>query len=274
MGAFEYFSKTIQDTLACLKEKPEWRDRYAGIAEDILDNEGFISEVRGKFHEWSPFKFYLLTNDARDAYPKRTGTRSVTFSMRYLGQQVAKLTATTSIGVQCQSDQIQLVLSTSGSDYDFDEANKKYFECEIQLKESDWNGDDAKVFRDRFRRRHSCDTKVKSPEHRIESLLLTEFSKPETPKALIGIQPVRIAKVRFGMPIPLNAHNRGVVTHSLGPGGIDILARFSTPGQTNLCIIEVKDENIRDEPATDAIEQAIKYTVFIHQLLRSDAGAD
>ena len=40
-----------------------------------------------------------------------------------------------------------------------------------------------------------------------------------------------------------------------------------------MCIIEIKDENTRAEPASDAMKQALAYTTFIRELLRSDAGA-
>ena len=56
-------------------------------------------------------------------------------------------------------------------------------------------------------------------------------------------------------------------------GGIDILARTGTGGKaTNLCIMELKDENNKREPPKDAMKQAIAYATFIRELLRSDAG--
>ena len=41
-----------------------------------------------------------------------------------------------------------------------------------------------------------------------------------------------------------------------------------------MCVIEVKDENIPSEPAFHAVQQAIKYAVFVRELLRSSAGGD
>ena len=70
------------------------------------------------------------------------------------------------------------------------------------------------------------------------------------------------------------ASKKGVVTYAGLGGGIDILARTGTGGRnTHLCILEVKDENKPSESADIVIQQALKYTVFIRELLRSEAGA-
>jgi hypothetical protein len=64
--------------------------------------------------------------------------------------------------------------------------------------------------------------------------------------------------------------NRGIYG-----GGIDILTRTGTGGiNTYLCIMELKDENVKSEPPKDALKQAIAYTSFIRELLRSEAGQE
>jgi len=76
------------------------------------------------------------------------------------------------------------------------------------------------------------------------------------------------------MPTPISASKHGVTKYAKQHGGgIDIFARIGTGGRaTYLCVIELKDENIKAEPASHVIQQALKYAVFIRELLRSEAG--
>ena len=78
------------------------------------------------------------------------------------------------------------------------------------------------------------------------------------------------------MPTPLSASNHNKTKHSgIHGGGIDILARVGTGGRaTNLCIMELKDENTKKEPPLVALKQAVIYATFIRELIRSDSGQD
>ena len=55
-------------------------------------------------------------------------------------------------------------------------------------------------------------------------------------------------------------------------GGIDLFTRTRTDGDVRLNVMELKDEYTNGEPPEKVIRQAIKYAVFIQQLLRSDSG--
>jgi hypothetical protein len=102
---------------------------------------------------------------------------------------------------------------------------------------------------------------------------LTEFSGKG--KQIKKIKPVRYQGIRFGMPTPLGASDHKKLKYSGFRGGeIDILARTGRGRATYLTVIEVKDENKQNEPPKDALKQAIKYAVFIRELLRSESGKD
>ncbi|MDR2561504.1 MAG: hypothetical protein LBC63_07020 [Holophagales bacterium] len=250
------YSGLIKNTRELLlKHKADWEALWAGYADEISRNLPFIQVMHRRFNQWKPLYLYLTKTEAGKASNK------VTFQLRYLGTRVAELIASRS----------QITLSTKG----YEKTNKDLFGCQISLNDSDWNGLEAKEFRRHFRDKPRDDKNETQPEHRIESLLLTEFSKRQTSKkALRGIQPVKIAGVRFPMPTPLAASEHGEIKYKgFRGGGIDILARVRTGRRTNLCIIELKDENKDGEPASDALEQAIIYTVFIRELLRSKSGA-
>lgn len=256
------FMQVIEETRLLLKKNSEWRGRYASYAEEILRNIDTIKSVRSSFREWSPLRVYLNITSAKKAKD------SVNFELRYMGQTVAKLIAKRD--KKCR-------LSTKESKTKLEETNLRDFECNIRLAASDWDSKDAAEFRRFFKNRkgaRKADANKGNEEHRIESLLLTEFSKTKSKeKPLLGIQPVTIAKVRFPMATPISASRHRNVKYS-GPhdGHVDILARTGTGGKaTHLCIMELKDENTNNEPPKDAMEQAIAYATFIRELLRSDA---
>jgi hypothetical protein len=250
------FIQVIEETRALLKENGEWRGRYAGYAEEIRKNIHIIKSVRSSFHEWSPLKVYLTITQAKKA------KHSVTFNLRYLGQRVADLTGNVKEGLK---------LSTKG----YKGNNLEYFDCDICLSAADWLGEDAKRFRMFFKKGpRRADANKGNEEHRLESLLLTEFSKIKD-KKIRYIKPVTIGRVRFSMPTPISAsHPTALGYNPKYRGAIDILARTGTGGKaTHLCIMELKDENTKREPPKEVMRQAIAYATFIRELLRSGAGA-
>lgn len=253
------FMKVIEETRLILKDNIEWRGRYADYADKIRSNIPCINSIRSTFREWSPLKVYLNITSAKGA------RNSVRFELRYLGQTVATLKGS--------KDKMHR-LSTRG----YNNTNSRDFGCNTSLAATDWGAEGATQFRRFFRDRkglRATSANKGNEEHRLESLLLTEFFKTKSKeKALLGIQPVTIAKVRFPMPTPISASNPKIIKYSgMRGGGIDILTRTGTGGgATHLCIMELKDKNIKIEPPKTAMKQAIAYAAFVRELLRSDAG--
>ena len=251
----------IKETQGLLLEnKTEWEPRYRGYAQALHTNEDSITLNRRKFYEFAPFRYYISTSTAK------ASKHNLKLDVRYRGQSVATMETT-------QND---VTISTEGKNQN----NLDHFGCDIELNNAEWRGKEAKEFRSFFKNRdNSRNSTIKSnEEHYVESLLLSEFSKEGgINKQIRGIQPVKLCGVRFGMPTPLKAcyqHKPAGYAKQYG-GGIDILAR--TGGgryDTHLTVIEVKDENKIGEPPKAALKQAIKYAVFIRELLRSDCGAD
>ena len=253
------FYEAIRVAQSILQNEIEWEDRYKKYAKDIVANIENINTIRGTFCEWSPLKLYLTTSSAKNT------SKTVRFELRYLGQTVADLICKDSPKLDtCK----------------YNDTNKRDFDCEVALTSADWKGKGAQEFRKHFKSRltaRNTNGKKANEEHRKESLLLTEFSKNKSKeKVLIGIQPVKIAKVRFPMPTPLSASDHKKVKYSgTYGGGIDILTRVRTKDKSiNLCIMELKDENTKTEPPKEALKQAIAYTTFIRELLRSESGEE
>jgi len=252
----EYISEAHKEALALLAQNNEWVQRYLEYGKTIKEKTESIIKQRRQFHEWPPLYLYSTVTDAMG---------SGGFSLRYQGQNVAKLKVTQK-GV--------FLLSTP-----FIKPNIQYFGCDIDTfssKESPsapWSQDVAKKFRDFFRGkpiRIKAKLNKINNEHRIESAILTELTKhTSTDKSILYIQPVKIADVaRFQMPTPLKASVKEILYSKHHGGGIDILARVGRGGGKCLAVIEVKDENKAAEPPAKAIEQAIAYATFIHALLR------
>lgn len=246
---------TIKETQKLIKEnKTEWAPRYEGYSKEILDKLNYSFT---KFHEFEPLKLYINIS-----YVKKS-TRSLKFDLRYLGQNVATIKTTKN----------DVVISTKN----YNGNNLKHFGCAIELDNANWRGKEAREFRAFFKnnKKPRNDHGKKKEEHALESSLLTEFTKKN--KQIRRIRPVQLFKVRFAVPTPLNAcnHNQPARYAKEKGGAIDILARTGVGGKaTYLTIIEVKDKNKSQEPPLSALKQAIKYAVFIRELLRSESGAD
>ncbi|MFH0847143.1 MAG: hypothetical protein V1894_03690 [Chloroflexota bacterium] len=253
------FMAIIENTQKLLRENTEWQTRWAGFATDICSNKKLIESIRSSFREWSPLYVYVTTTSAKNA-PKSIG-----FDLRYMGQAVAKLT-----GNKDGNHKLSTKYTKSKS---YDKSNLDNFGCNLRLSNVDWRGDEATEFRNYFNKRKGRREGNRSnDEHRLESLILTEFFKTESKdKALLNVQPVTpIKNVRFPMPTNIKASNHKKV--EIGYGHIDILTRVGRGRATHLCIMELKDVNKSTEPPKDTVKQAVAYTTFIRELLRSDSG--
>lgn len=251
------FRQVIEKTRARLRENSEWKERYAGYAEEIRSNLSTIKDMRSTFREWSPLNVYLNITSAKNA------KHSVGFELRYMGQTVARLTG--------NKDGTHKLSTTR----ELKETNQRDFKCRICLSSADWGGRDARQFRSFFKKGPLRTGAKGNEEHNLQSMLLTEFSIAED-KVIRHTRPVTMGGVRFPMPTPISASDPKNIRYSKHHGGgIDILVRTGTGGKaTRLCIMELKDKNEKSEPPQKVIQQAIAYATFIRELLRSDAGVD
>lgn len=251
----ETIIKEVQDMLS---EKSEWLERYTRYAESFHANIDVIKSNRSIFYEFPPLYFYISNTNTINA------KSSLLLDVRYRGQSVARL----------KINKNNITISTTKKDKE----NLRDFDCDIQLNNIPWLAPEAREFRKFFKNRDYLRNEnvgnKKNEEHNVENLLLSEFSKPSSiGKQITGIQPIKIDKIRFGMPTPISASNHKVLKYSNhNGGGIDIFARTRKGFSTYLTVIEVKDENNAKEPPMEALKQSIQYAVFIRELLRSACG--
>ena len=251
-------------------QKSGWECRYNGYAADILANEDNYINGAGKFRINDPLVVYSSISKVKD-------TKRFCYDLRFAGQSVGNIVVGKDGIPKLNVSETQAICAR----------NNFGFHDSVLINDEDWSeGMNAKRFRDFYRAEISYDTvHVKSNEHKIESLMLKEFSKSEKSenKLLRNIQPVTLGKKFFQLTTPLSAsnmkNNDGLpefVNCNAGGGGIDILARVVHKGVfgTRLAVIELKDENKDSEPQKDVMFQALAYATFVACLLRSGRGKE
>lgn len=233
-----------------------WWDKNKGIEEKLntwLDslNDGAenLGLAKKEFHRWAPLGVYVSVTKARG--------RGV-FSLRFLGQEVAKLIV--------KNEEVYLELSGHA------DKNKKWFAVTLADGRYLWRGPQAKLFRSAFKDLELTKkgaAKVRSLEHRIESKFIIEMSKGSGKFGLedLRIQPVVIAaKFPLQMPVPISA-NTGKPESTTGY--IDILARHRLKNnRTNLSVWELKKPGAYQHAASQAYIYAATLLHVIRHLKR------
>ena len=259
-------SEKVQETRKVLLENLAWEDIYEGYAREIIKNKDKYGSNSRKFQVKSPLLVYSSIGKVK------SNSNTTTYDLRFAGQ---------SVGLVEVNKENEVLLSVSDSQAKY--AKEKFgFSQSKELKSVAWTHEDAIRFRRFYMRNESTNgVAIKSPEHRIESELLKEFSKGtrKQDKHLCNIQPVKLGGKFFQLTTPLKGSTH-IPTLSLTPkkngatgGGIDILARIKHSAfESRIAIIELKDKNIDNEPQEVAMYQALIYATFIAHLLRSKSG--
>jgi len=186
--------------------------------------------------------------------------------VRYLGQMIAM------INIRSNGIYMSTVNKTR------EENNERHFDCNIVLRNELWGSEKVKNFLTHFKglpkRDNEIVTSHKVEEDRLEDLIVYRFRK-DSQNSSSGFFPVNISGItfKFHTPIKGSGHNKGNYISS-GPSHVDILARYRSndADEERLCIIELKDENVPNEPVEMVVQQALVYAVFIRELLRSESG--
>ena len=248
-----------------LETNVEWKDRFSEYAKEITDRMEKIKGMRKCFNQRKPLYVYSRIGAVKDAKIKHKG--KIVYDLRFHGQSVAT--------IEVENEEVYLSETEEQHKKAEDYFGFKYAKLPTKTP---WAGSEAAEFRKSFRELdldpQGKNQPGKSREHFLESKLLDEFNKKKRAegKSLVNIQPVRLAGAYFQMPTPLAAS--GVIDYEKkagAGGGIDILARIKYTGKSNLCIMELKDENKKEEPPEKVMQQAVAYAVFIAHLLRNTA---
>lgn len=273
----------VQNILITSENSNLWVKAYTEYAKYILKNKEKYNENRGLFRLHFPFYAYSSIGKAK------SNSKASIYDLRVCGHSVGTISAKVN---KLKEREVHLsVLKRKISTI------KKYFlligdkrldnlveRCSDRKGgiKIDWVKDSAnrERFLKLFLNNNFVSNKLFSEEHRIENLLLSEFSK-KCEKKIGNIQPVKLGHSFFQLTTPISASNHqptfSMSKNGASGGGIDILARIShnnSNRDSRIAVIELKDENNNNEPAKDVMFQALSYATFIAYLLkyREDLG--
>lgn len=245
------------------KKNAAWKEIYMKYVKGIIENQEVYKKC-AKFHVNKPLVVYSTMSKVK------TDSKIKEFDLRFAGQSVGL------IKIQNKNGVLKRDLTVSA-----DKAKRAKdnfgFTCSKELKRVDWLSNDAREFR-RFY--YGCNStvsvRIKSEEHRVESFLLNEFNKKTRAenKKLCNIKPVKLGGkfFQFSTALVASGHDPKIAiteTSSQG-GGIDILARVrhnKDGNRSRIAVIEIKDENNKNEPQEDVMFQALIYATFVGYLL-------
>lgn len=217
----------------------------------LREAKPLIANARKHFHEWEPLKVYLSYTDAVSS------KSCITFSLRYRGQEVAKLKVN---GKGGENPDILLVTSKKNTEY--------FKDIDIQGT-FPWKSPEARMFRKYFKDLDPQKFKARVGEHSIESEFIRQMKEPTGRKfqgTLRGIQPALLEELPFQFPLPVSGSTGEPKS---GRGNIDILARHGLGRGTKISIWELK----RPKTTAHSIEQAYIYAVTLLKMLRTpDTG--
>lgn len=241
----EYIANEVRQWL---QKDNSWVKRFSDYAKDIKDENDTITEIKENFHKSPNLNLYTCISDIKN---KR-------INIRYKGQ---------SVGYIKKDDKLKLQVNKTQKKR-FNLEDKLHLEEELNC---DWDSPEATKFRKYF----SQDIESKGQlEHRFESMLIEEFAKRNSKdKELCYIQPVRIYnELAFQMTTALKGSGGEIC---MSTGHIDILARVKHGAETNLCVIELKKDALKDDKGADIVRaQGLAYAVFLRELLRSSCGEE
>lgn len=257
----------VKKTNALLMEnKGLWEPIYLRYANSVIHNTEKYGKHSRCFKVDSPLFAYSSLGKVM------SDSNTSVFDLRFAGQSVGTLKVD-------KSKQVTLTVSDSQAQY---AKNNFKFENSIPFKDVLWKTDKkANDFRLFYYDQTSTERiAIKSEEHRIENFLLKEFGKEkrELEKKLCNIKPVRLGGKFFQLTTPLKGskHEPVISINKRGGatgGGIDILARVKHEYfNFRIAIIELKDENKKEESQELVMQQALIYATFIAHLLRSRSG--
>jgi hypothetical protein len=215
-------NKTIYKQIEEQLKTAPVRNKLASWLKHANTTKEFIRSHQKDFHEWAPLKFYVTL-----------GKRNF-FSIRYKGQEVA-----------------YLIFSAEGEPR-VKIINKNVFEPH----EFNWRGKDGTHFRKHFKGK---DYKVHSPEHLIESELISSLINSQKPSnsPLRNRTAVTLGDFPLQFPVPFSA-SKGTIGETTGH--VDILGR-KRPGV--LSVWELKSPSVYK----GAGRQAYIYALQVYSII-------
>lgn len=231
----ERLEQIIAQTQKLITEDKEWEERYDRLADTMLQHKELAQKIFRRCKRYRGLQFYLV--------PVITNQHEVfNIIVKYQGQTIATAHAT---------EDNKIMLSTD----EYNNVNKSDFGYENRLSNKEWESKEALDFLEYFDK--GVTRKKKGNEKaRIESLIMKEISKRLPGRIPTGNVPIEFE----GMPYIIETNTKQPIT-SL------VRTRLWKPA-----IIEVTNPTKNGADIEETLEQVIKKTVFLNQLLNSKSG--
>ena len=268
----------VYETSKKLVSKEEWRKSFNRYANGITKNKRIFKDV-GDFlkknkieKELDPVRIYSYVSLAYNEL-----NTIVKYDLRIYGQSVGTL-----VIKRNKNNKYNLFLQITKN---HEKHNKQHLKIDTKAnpprKPYDWDSEEAKAIISSYKRVINKDVVMHSEERKLETLVLSDLVKKgsKEEKVLRYMQPIILGGIAFfQMPTPFCASNHNDKDYpkysmrkdgAATGGGIDILARVDhKDGSHRFAVIELKDENKREEPQKLVMQQALVYATFIAHLLR------
>lgn len=231
---------SIEQAQKIISQSKDWQQTYEEQSKILIDNKTLLDQFHKQIKSYEAIQFYLVeVNPTQD--------NIFTIQARYQGQPIATIEITKD----------GATISTK----EYDESNKKIYNCEFKLDNMNLNTVEANQFLTYFNKEMKPKGKIDEQAH-IESMLLTEFSKTSSyDKLLTGIQPCKINQNLF-FPIPIKLNPKE------DTGYINILTRTKI---RKLTIIEPITET---QALETVLANATSKAVFLLNLLHTNQGQE
>lgn len=232
------------------QHREEFERRIQGWADNLKRNREAVKRDRSYFRAWKPLEVYVSHSLVREGG----------FSIRFFGQEVAKL--------KILNGKKRLIVEERHFKH-----NAEYFGLKsFEPGKYGWE-EEARGFRKHFKNLPDAGKSVETgiEEHKLEWLFLREMSKRARKDKFSGqlaySQPVKIAGCPLQMPLPIGGSGG---EPKKGDGHVDILARRrrKEDGKVVLSLWELKDVG----KLAEAVKQAYIYSVTLLMMLRSPSG--
>lgn len=230
---------SIEQAQKIISQSKDWQQTYEEQSKALIDNKPLLDQFHKQIKSYEGIQFYLVkVNPTQD--------NIFTIQARYQGQSIATIEITKD----------GATISTK----EYDESNKKIYNCEFKLDNMNLNTVETNQFLTYFNKEMKPKGKIDEQAH-IESMLLTEFSKTSSyDKLLTGIQPIKYSNLYYPIPINLNPKE--------DTGYINILTRTKI---RKLTIIEPITETQAPETV---LANATSKAIFLLNLLHSAKGQE
>lgn len=150
--------ETIEQTQKTIDKVKEWHIPYDKQVNIMLEHRELLKQFYKTCKQYVEYvQFYIIEVSQIPPYLFK-------IQIRYMGQPIANITLSKDGAITITTEQ-------------YDDTNKKTFNCSIQLKDEEWNTKEPIKFMEYFNKPNiPIKTKINETS-KTESMLLAEFSK-------------------------------------------------------------------------------------------------